>query len=180
MINGSGVTIDLAQGRSVSRSLDGYRSVSYSQTEQVVPRFTLNDVLLTSDHPFRSFLRISRGDGYAQYGGLPVIIESSYHISADEYQRRKQLPWPAGPGTFVPRHGVGQDADATSPPTPSEPRWTEEIIGEEKSPVSAADAEAIAPLFEQLQPSTPKLEPSTPNAQPAKPIEQPRRRRQRT
>ena len=146
----------------------------------MVPRFTLNDVLLTSDHPFRSFLRISRGAGYAQYGGLPVIIESNYHISAEEYQRRKSLPWPTGPGTFVPRQAVGQDTGAASQSTPSGPQWTEEVIGEDRTPLSAADAESIDALFQQFQPSTPKLEPSPPNDPPAKPIEQPRRRRKRT
>ena len=47
----------------------------------------MNDVLLTSDHPFRSVLKLRTGDGYAQYGGFPVIIQSEYHITGAEYQR---------------------------------------------------------------------------------------------
>jgi len=74
----------------VSTNSDGQRTVSYSESEQVVNRFTINDVSLTSDHPFRSFLRISRGAGHAQYGGLPVIVESTYDISKDEYDRRSE------------------------------------------------------------------------------------------
>jgi hypothetical protein len=166
VINGSGVTIDRLASRSVSRNAEGGRSVTYSENEQVVPRFTLNDVLLTSDHPFRSFLRISRGAGYAQYGGLPVIIESSYHISREEYQRRKSLPWPAGQGTFVPRLAASQETGAGSPPPRSGPQWTEEIIGEDRTPLSPADAESLGTLFQQFQ--SPK------------PTERPRGRRKRT
>ena len=180
VINGSGLTVDRVLGCSAKSSITGLGPVSYSETEQVVPRFTLNDVLLTSDHPFRSFLRISRGAGYAQYGGLPVIIESNYHISAEEYQRRKSLPWPTGPGTFVPRQAVGQDTGEGSQSTPSGPQWTEEVIGEDRAPLSPADTEAIDALFQQFGQSMPKLEPSPPNDPPAKPIEQPRRRRKRT
>jgi len=68
LINASGLTVDRALGRSVSTNSEGKRTVAYSEAEQVVNRFTINDVSLTSDHPFRSFLRISRGAGYAQYG----------------------------------------------------------------------------------------------------------------
>lgn len=52
---------DRAISRSVSTDSDGQRTVSYSESEQVVNRFTINDVSLTSDHPFWSSLRISRG-----------------------------------------------------------------------------------------------------------------------
>lgn len=61
---------DRAISRSVSTNSDGHRTVSCLESEQVVIRLTINDVSLTSDHPFRSFLRISRGAGYAQYGEL--------------------------------------------------------------------------------------------------------------
>ena len=114
--------------------------ISYSETEKVVPRFTINDVSLTSDHPFRSFLRISRGAGYAQYGGLPVIIESSYHISSDEYRRRKTMPWPTLPGMFYPGR-AGDDDDDTkrgvrpTRPRPEGPVWTEEVIRDKSSPL---------------------------------------------
>jgi hypothetical protein len=44
-------------------------------------------VSLTSDHPFRSFLRISRGAGYAQYGGLPVIAPSKPDTHTEQRQK---------------------------------------------------------------------------------------------
>jgi len=72
---------NVRSSHSVSTNSDGRRTVSYSESEQVVNGFTLNDVSLTSDHPFRSVIRIGRGAGYTQYGGLPVIVGSTYHMS---------------------------------------------------------------------------------------------------
>jgi hypothetical protein len=161
LVRSSGMTIDTATTVSQSRSSDGKSSSSVSQAERPVERFTLNDVLLTSDHPFRSFLRISRGAGYAQYGGLPVIIESGYHITSEEYQRRRGLPWPTGPGTFVPRPTLPGDSNAGGiSPTPSaaagsETRWSEEVIGEDNSAqVGVEDMGAIDELFRQLKPES--------------------------
>jgi hypothetical protein len=159
LIRGSGLTVDRALGRSVSTNSEGKQTVSYSETEQVVSRFTINDVLLTSDHPFRSFLRISRGAGYAQYGGLPVIIESSYHISQEEYRRRKSLPWPSGPGTFLPLQAATENPDEGPKPAPSGPQWTEEVIGGDPTPLSEIDAQAIDGLFQQFQQSMPTEKP---------------------
>ncbi len=160
LINGSGVTIDHALGVSKSTNPDGRSTVTYSQTEQVVSRFTQNDVLLTSDHPFRSFLRISRGAGYAQYGGLPVIIESSFHISAEEYRRRRALPWPNAVGSFQPRQisdANTTDSSAKPPKKVAGPKWTEEVVGENQA-ASLPDAELgdIDDLFRQFQQTLPQ------------------------
>jgi hypothetical protein len=164
LIHSSGETIDRAITRSVSTNSVGHRTEAYSETEQVVRRFTMNDVLITNDHPFRSFLRISRGAGYAQHGGLPVIIESSYHISEAEYRRRRALPWPTESGTFVPRRNDGQGDKASPPPSKPvlpEPEWTEETIGEDSKPLSEADAKALESLYQQFQPPTSAKTPSS-------------------
>ena len=104
-------------------------SISYGSSETVVPRLSVNDILLASDHPFQSILRISRGAGYAQFGGMPVIIESSYHISKEEYERRRALAWPDTPGSFLPSQ---DQADLSVPQQPVVPEifagWSEEII----------------------------------------------------
>ena len=160
LINSSGVTIDHALGVSKSTNPDGRSTVTYSQTEQVVSRFTQNDVLLTSDHPFRSFLRISRGAGYAQYGGLPVIIESSFHISAEEYRRRQALPWPNAVGSFRPRQVGDESATDSSVKPPMKaagPKWTEEVIGDDRA-TSLPEAELgdIDDLFRQFQQTLPQ------------------------
>lgn len=125
LIQSGGEAVDIEFGRKSSPSADGEMRHSYSESERVVPRITINDVLLTSDHPFRSFLRISRGEGYAQYGGFPVIIESGFHISEAEYQRRRAMPWPSLPGMLQP----GSHRPTVKPKVSSGPTMTQEVIG---------------------------------------------------
>ena len=119
-----GETVELL--RTVSKGWSGDKSTtSTSIREDIKPRLGVNDILLASDHPGRSIVRIARGDGYAQYGGLPVIVESNFHITPKEYERRQKFPWPTNVlGTFVPK------ADAAVKPTvKSEPNVTRETIG---------------------------------------------------
>ena len=101
-----GKTVDLQVTRSHSSGPNGNtNSVSYQET--IVPRLSDNDILLASDHPRQSVVRISRGAGYAQYGGLPFIIESNFHISQKQYEDRKATPWPdAAAGSLCPRKSV--------------------------------------------------------------------------
>lgn len=163
LMRSGGLTVDYLTSRSVSTTHDGRQSTTYSRTEQVVNRIISNDISLTNDHPFRSFLRISRGGGYAQYGGLPVIIESDYHISQEEYERRKAFPWPQLPGSFVP--GINDDDDCAggvlTGSDPDNPDWTDEIIGEPIEPITDVDKEAIGRMFEAFQQSD--ASPETPS-----------------
>jgi hypothetical protein len=76
---------------------------SQTSSEVISPRLRINDLLLASDHPLRSVCHVRRGDGYAQFGGMPFILESTYHISSDEYDTRKRAAWPQADGeTFTP------------------------------------------------------------------------------
>lgn len=156
LINGSGLTVDYTTGRTVSTAADGKQSVSESRKETVVSRFTLNDVALTNDHPFRSFLHLKRGEGYAQYGGLPVIIQSDYHISRQEYQRRKSLPWPVLPGTLTPRERpIEFETKPVSAKKPKKetvvPDWTEEEVGDSSMPLGSQESAAIESLFDSFR-----------------------------
>ncbi len=102
----SGETVDVLNGESVSSSSNSKgttTSSSYSTNEFIGPRLTRNDIKLVSDDDRKSIVLINRGAGYAQYGGMPVVIESDFHISKDEYELRKNAPWPTDEtGTFVP------------------------------------------------------------------------------
>jgi hypothetical protein len=93
----SGDTVD--QRRSVTRNPDGD---SVTHQEVVVPRLTVNKLKLASDDEHKSVFMLKRGgrDGYAQYGGFPFIAETDYHISKQEYERRKAAGLEEGPGTF--------------------------------------------------------------------------------
>jgi hypothetical protein len=166
LMRSSGVTVDRLTSWSESVNARGETSTSCSFSEQVVNRFTLNDILLTSDHPFRSFLRISRGAGYAQYGGMPVIIESSYHISEDEYRRRKAMPWPTAPGTFVPRAQGEIELGISSPTTVGNsqakgPQFSEEVIGDLSDTAKpVADQKALDEFFGSLSAKFPGPRPN--------------------
>lgn len=142
----SGETIDFLNGQSVSQSSNSRgssTSSSRSQKQFIGPRLTKNDIKLVSDEDRKSIVLINRGAGYAQYGGMPVIVESDFHISPEEYQERKSTPWPSGDeGTFVAhtwkrpqspssRRGRTQD---------SSPAITQETIsGPEEKPLQQTD-----------------------------------------
>lgn len=151
----SGLTVDTIRGRTVTVNSDGKRSVSNTETEKIINRIEQHEVLLTTDHPFRSFLRISRGDGYAQYGGMPVTIESSYHISETEYSLRKTMPWPDLPGMFMPNPKWEDDlpVDVKPQPEPSadDPIWSDDVIDHGPKRLSQADTESMQDLFKQFE-----------------------------
>ena len=154
LINSSGLTVDRQRGASHSTKDNGGTSVTYSATEQVVPRITINDILLTSDHPFRSILRVGRGAGYAQYGGMPVIIESSFHISEEEYRRRQRMPWPTAVGAFVQSRETCEPREPASPHAPHVPDgWTEETIKEDGVLGTGDQGPAIEVLFDDFRKS---------------------------
>ena len=155
LIQSSGETVDIEYGRKSDPKPDGQMRHSYSESERIVPRITINDVLLTSDHPFRSILKIRTGDGYAQYGGFPVIIESEFHITESEYQRRRAIPWPSLPGMLLP----GSHTPAVVPNVSSGPTMTEEFIGKGDGQSNHLTPEAINEFLDGLKES---FEPTKP------------------
>lgn len=154
LIRSSGLTVETMTSRSQSVNSDGKSSTGVTHSEHIAPRLTINDILLANDHPFRSILRVSRGAGYTQFGGMPVIIESQFHISQEEYDRRKRLPWPAAEGAIQPRV-VSRAGEGVAPSPPSNPDdfpWTEEVIGHRESvPLSDDGQQDVATLFDSLR-----------------------------
>jgi len=107
----SGETIDsltaLTQTKS-ENSTDTSVSTAVSSREFVAPRLTTNDIKLASDNPKHSIVLLSRSAGYAQYGGMPLVVESDFYISKTEYESRRKAPWPAGvEGSFIPSEWAG-------------------------------------------------------------------------
>ncbi|MDZ4686582.1 MAG: hypothetical protein SH850_16045 [Planctomycetaceae bacterium] len=73
--------------------------------ETPVSRLMLNDILLATDAFGRNIVSVRRGAGYAQFGGMPFIMDSVHHIAFDEFKRRRETPWPAAhAGTIVGTH----------------------------------------------------------------------------
>jgi len=94
-------------------------------------RLTVNDILAVSDHPLDSILHVSRGSGYTQFAGLPIIVRSTWPISRETYEERKRAPWPQV-GEFAPG----------------------EVIVSDKSPVDIdrdRDREAAQKAYEMMQ-----------------------------
>jgi hypothetical protein len=131
-VRASGETIEEFVSYSITPGLLANTISSMTQSEQIRNRLSSNDVQLASDHPLRSIVTVARGEGYAQFGGLPFVAESAYHISRAEYQRRKSISWPElAPGTFVPRDHAAKPSVVSSKQTPG-PILATEIIGEFK------------------------------------------------
>ena len=59
------------------------------------PRISVNDVLLATDALGRSIACLRRGAGYAQFGGMPFVMDSVFHISKQTFIERTTAPWPA-------------------------------------------------------------------------------------
>jgi hypothetical protein len=129
----SGETVDLLGGESYSRHtgalLDPQPTRTVSCNEFIAPRLTLNDIKLASDDPRKSIALVTRGAGYSQFGGMPVVVEADFHISEQEFRTRKNAPWPpVSEGTFVPRDWSPGRPVAPKKRRPNAPIVTEEII----------------------------------------------------
>ena len=95
-------------------------TVSLSETLQ--PLFDLNTIAQISDHPHRSILHVVRGDGPAQFGGIPVVCESEFHTSFAEYQQLQERLWPQhSKETFIPAEYSSGEPPAAPPPLEGPP-----------------------------------------------------------
>ncbi|MCA9012303.1 MAG: TraM recognition domain-containing protein, partial [Planctomycetaceae bacterium] len=154
LIQISGKTIDHSISRTHTVNGDGKASSSITATEQVVDRLTINDILLTNDHPHRSILRVARGSGNAQFGGMPVVIESDFHISETEYRRRQNHPWPQVRGSFLQKSqdSAATKTIATSGSAADNELWTEQLIDGASSAHLTPEMESqLTSLFDALR-----------------------------
>ncbi len=130
----SGETMDVLISESKSQRKDGF-NVSHTSTRSanqiIAPRLSINDIKLASDAADKSIALVTRGAGYCQYGGMPVVIQSDFHISEKEFLKRKNSAWPKpGDGAFVPACWSILSEPADSRRTKKGPTVTEETIGE--------------------------------------------------
>ena len=131
----SGQTVDVMLNESTSRQQDGFEtrtSTSRGVNQFLAPRLSVNDIKLASDDPRKSIALVTRGAGYSQFGGMPVIVESDFHISEQEFLARKNAAWPAvSSGTFIPKDWNPQQAVKSRSKKPKALVVTEEAIGDE-------------------------------------------------
>src|SRR5262245_31940477 len=84
---------------------------------------------MATDAPGRNVACVRRGDGYAQFGGMPFIMDSVHHIEKSEYERRVTTKWPAANDntivatmpelpqtTAATRPNILSDNSSTAPP----------------------------------------------------------------
>lgn len=65
-----------------------------SAIESLKNRITINDILAISDSPTGMIMQVSRGSGYSQFGGRPVMVRSTWPIPSEHYQYYAEQPWP--------------------------------------------------------------------------------------
>lgn len=81
--------------KSIRQTVDGMQTAETVRQVQL-PRISLNDALRVSNTPELSFMRInSCRVGYSRYRGLPFVVRNDFHITEEEFQRRKTSPWPS-------------------------------------------------------------------------------------
>lgn len=76
---------------------DEMHSFESDGKELLSPRLTSSDLAAIGDHPKRFLLHVAAGEGYTQFGGLPVTVESDWPISVAEKKALEREPWPSHP-----------------------------------------------------------------------------------
>ena len=109
---------------------------SVTVKEKQIPRFSYNDLKKMSAKMRRNLILVGRDMGFAQYNGMPLMIETDYHISKDEYDDLKEAEVAeAAPGTVR----VGEFKARSAVPAPPVPEAEPEeecsgkvrVLGEE-------------------------------------------------
>jgi hypothetical protein len=77
-------------------TLDGF-----SVSEDRQSRLSINDILLATDAPGRNITCVRRGDGYAQFGGMPFKMDSVHHISRKKFEGLLEKEWPPADDRMV-------------------------------------------------------------------------------
>ncbi len=119
-LRGSAEIAELAKlfgSRDEFRETFGGDGATQSWRQEAMPRATVNTLSAVSDDPNLSVLRIA-GDrsGLARYGSLPFIVRSGFHVSQEEYERRKRFTWPSSlPGMMTSNETPISPGTSSSP-----------------------------------------------------------------
>jgi hypothetical protein len=62
--------------------------------EHISNRLGVNDIARISDHPLDFVVNISRGEGYAQFAGLPIPVRTHWPIDQATYKNRSETRLP--------------------------------------------------------------------------------------
>ncbi len=128
----------------------GFRTDARSFSESVSPKLRINDIIEASDNEKQSLFLMRRGTGNARFRGYPFVLESTFHISQEEYNQRVLTPWPAPTGTAVVWQlpAVTAQTQNAAPKTSKPSRRT--------SPPNAPVQQASTPNLQQPTPTDSK------------------------
>ena len=113
----TGETVEQFSSLSVTQNGDGATRTD-SLGEQILPRLSINEIMTAGSDERLSIVRIGRDGGYAQYGRFPFIVRSDFHISKEEYQRRRGFSWPElTEGMMIPKSSAAPQETRPSGPT---------------------------------------------------------------
>ena len=115
--------------------------------EKVGHRLMANDIIALSDEPDTSIALIGRGQGYSQFGGYAFPLRGTYHITSEEYERRKNAPWPApNSNTLVTNRKRRGEARPESPAL-----RTASILSDDEPPPEVSEKVTASPWAKHLQ-----------------------------
>lgn len=85
-------------------SLEGgipVKTTGYTESEHLGPRFGPNDIIQMGANQLESIVEVSRDSGLTRFSGFSFRMRSDFHITEDEFERRKALPWPENKSTVA-------------------------------------------------------------------------------
>ena len=63
-------------------------------------------------HPLEFIFEVSRGSGYTQFAGMPMVCRTTYPLHLDDYKRREDTAWPKKKKHTVKPSKSPEEADA--------------------------------------------------------------------
>lgn len=119
-----------------------------SMSEHRGTRLTINDVLLATDAPGRNIFCVRRGAGYAQFGGMPFVMDAVHHISKIDHNEVLKATWPTADERMVVA-SIHDGAPAVPPGGPA-------ILG-------GTGQQAAPPVIQAAAPQAPAETPEVPS-----------------
>ena len=156
VVRTSGEVLDHKVSRSISVGNDGRTSHSISLQEDRDARLNQNIVKGASARDKHAILSVKRNVGLACYDGQPVVIQTRYDITKDQFEERESFAWPeAGSEHVIQRSGLTAAPAAPSPPVPDTliPGTDSERVTGPDTPQAESDPTPptdLTNIFEQL------------------------------
>lgn len=115
--------------------------------ERIGPRLMANDIIALSDEPDTSIVLIGRGQGYSQFGGYAFPLRGGYHITSEEYERRKNAPWPTSSAyTLLTQRKRRTEVSPEAPPL-----RMASILSDDEPPPEVSEKVTASPWAQHLQ-----------------------------